>query len=373
MEKASCCEFDPPQVRASDREIPVELAQLCLRCMMLRPEDRLGSAAEFIREISSYLSGSSKRTESIAITDAIRHTTPDPSLGYKGFAEALAQLANARGLWDQNEEVTPQMDIVLRQYARMALTNGDLSLAAAQISLISNAETRESLQTIVDEEETAVARQKRAATYFQYSSIVLLVVLLFIGFSNRGVEGSVTRLGVELARLIELEGNFRRLDESMTMSALMATASGEPSWVARHMVLAEQFDAALHEMADRQVRAGIEYPLDSIRKLDEQMSEIEGSAFKLVGENKQSEARALLDGPEYHESKQQLNAEIGRLFLNTQQAVTKLIEREERVRRNSGNAVLGVVFLTALLWAYQIGLAHRLTSIRDRALRAIER
>jgi len=373
MEKASDCEFDPPQVRASDREIPVELGQLCLRCMMKRPEDRLGSATHFIREISSYLSGSSKRTESTAITDAMRGATIDPSLGYKGFAEALAQLANARGLWDQNDEVTPQMDIILKQYSRMALAHRDLSLAAAQISLISNDETRESLQAILAEEETAVARQKRAASYFQYSSIVLLVVLLFIGFSNRGVEGSVSRLGEELARLIELEGNLRRLDESMTMSAMMAVATGESTWAERHAGFAEQFNAALYEMANRRTRAGIAYPLESIRALDETMTKFERRAFELAAEDKSAEARELLDTAEYHTAKQEFNAEVGHLFLNTQQAVTNLIEREEKVRRNSGNAVLGVVFLTALLWAYQIGLAHQLTKIRDHALRAIER
>jgi len=373
MDRASVCDFVPPQVRVNDREIPLELAQLCLRCMMPKPEDRLGSASEFIREITNYLSGSSKRSESVAITDSVHRTIADPSLGYKDFAEALAQLANARGLWDQNERVIPQMDYVRERYARMALKEGDLSLAAAQTALISNEKVRETLTQLQGKEEKAASHKRRAALYFQYSSIILLIVLLFIGFSHRGFGGSVTRLGEELARLIELGGNVRRLDESMTLSAMMAATTGEPQWAERHAELAEQFDAALHEIGARHARANVSYALDNLMALKIGLIDQERQALDLVAKGSLAEARAILNAKEYQDTKQGLNVEVGRLFLNTQQAVTDLIDREEAVRRTSGNALIGVVGLVTLLWMYQVGLAHRVARIRDRALQAIER
>lgn len=368
MDRASRCEFDPPQVRSSDREIPLELSQLCLRCMMSRPEDRLGSAKEFIAEISSYLSGSSKRTESIAITNRIRETANNPEYGYKDLAEIIAQLANARGLWRENDEVAVQLDLVRERYARMALSNGDLSLAAAQIALISNSEKRKLLEGAHREDEAAVNRQKRAGVYFQYSSIVLLIALLFIGVGYRGVEGSVTRLGEELARLIELEGNLRRLTESMSMSALMATATAEKEWAVRHLELSEQFEAALHEVADRQHRARISFPLAQVGELSSALLATERRAFDLVESGQLTEARAVLGTPEYNRTRQLLTAEVGHLSLNTQGEVTRLIEREERVRRVSGNAIVGVVVLITLLWVYQIGLERRLRKVRQLAM-----
>lgn len=102
--------------------------------------------------------------------------------------------------------------------------------------------------------------------------------------------------------LQELSGRIRYLDEVLTSSALLATATGKPAWEDRYNTHVTQLDAALQAAVRLAPEAG-----DSLARVDAantKLVAIESEAFELVHRGKAAEASLLLNGSQYQELKQ---------------------------------------------------------------------
>jgi PAS domain S-box-containing protein len=104
-------------------------------------------------------------------------------------------------------------------------------------------------------------------------------------------------VSVEVARI-------RHLDEVLTMSARMAAATGEQSWIDRY----RQFEPELGALiAEAKLLTPVIKGLDgasATEMANEALVEMEATSFELVRQGRKEEALALLTGPEYERQKQ---------------------------------------------------------------------
>jgi rsbT co-antagonist protein RsbR len=134
--------------------------------------------------------------------------------------------------------------------------------------------------------------------------LVTVAACTWLSFSGYRAYLTVENSHRRLARHEHLHGEILRLDEALTMSATMATASGEPRWEDRYQRLAPELDAAITEAKGL---APIERAFAAAAQADAanvKLVNMETRAFALVRAGDLRAARALLDGPEYRQQKE---------------------------------------------------------------------
>jgi CHASE3 domain sensor protein len=102
--------------------------------------------------------------------------------------------------------------------------------------------------------------------------------------------------------LQELSGRIRYLDEVLTSSALLASATGDPSWKDRYDAHIPQLDAALLEAVRLAPEAGLR--LTDVEAANAELVAMETAAFERGQSAKPKAAWQLLNGARYRASKQ---------------------------------------------------------------------
>jgi serine/threonine protein kinase len=133
MIKASRGEVTPPHQAAPDGlVIPLDLEALCMKALEKEPENRVPSATEFIKGLQDYLTGSSKRRESLAtLAEAEARLKAGPD-DYRTYSEVLGAISRAEALWSGNPSVGALRDRTYAAHARKALRMNDLAVARMQ-------------------------------------------------------------------------------------------------------------------------------------------------------------------------------------------------------------------------------------------------
>ena len=101
-------------------------------------------------------------------------------------------------------------------------------------------------------------------------------------------------------RVVELCGTIASLNASLTMSAQIAAATGEPRWTDRYDETAPQLDAAIEEaigLATPEVRAAF---TSTTGEAHHDLVNMERRAFALAESGDLNAARALMNGPEFN-------------------------------------------------------------------------
>ena len=105
-------------------------------------------------------------------------------------------------------------------------------------------------------------------------------------------------------RSMELKQTILHLHEVLTMSARMATSTGDPRWEQRYESfqpqLADAIEEALSVLPDLYQVAGVQFTADANAKL----VDMERQAFELVRDGRSTEARDLLFGQQYEKQSQ---------------------------------------------------------------------
>jgi len=142
MFRASMGEIEPPRRRAPDRDIPVELEEICLRTMRREPSERTPTALAFIDEIRGYLTGAGKRRESRALTEQVAFRLEEKAPDYTNLSACDSMLLRAIGLWPENESAKRLRQKILAMFVEAAMDNQDLTLARIQAGHIEDEEER---------------------------------------------------------------------------------------------------------------------------------------------------------------------------------------------------------------------------------------
>lgn len=116
-------------------------------------------------------------------------------------------------------------------------------------------------------------------------------------------------------RIIELTGIIRYLDESLTMSACMAAATGDLEWEKRYRSLEPQLDAAIKECVTLMPDPKIKEAVSQTDAANIKLVAMENEAFELVREGKREIALGLLLSSEYRDQKRIYSEGMTRSFI----------------------------------------------------------
>ncbi len=220
-------------------------------------------------------------------------------------------------------------------------------------------------------------RNGRRFPVFALGIALVLEVSVFSYFVSH-VMGSLHYVKVvakRSMRIEELRGAIMRLDEVLTMSARMATATatGGRTWEIRYNENAPLLDAAIKEASVLVPDAALDEAVGHTEAANVKLVEMETRSFGLVRAGKRGEARKLLFGPEYHRQKEIYAAGMAR-FVALLKANLEATQQHEQRRAiiSLGVAGAGLVLLLAM-WGFVLVSLHRwgqtvMKSVREREL-----
>lgn len=261
LKRAIQCRITPPREAAPQREIPPDLADLCMRALERDPKDRIPAVSQFIQELRDLTTGARQRRESRTLAERVEgHLAEATDSDYRILTECEVLLDRAKGLWFDNPAIHPLRMRLLSRYARAAMDNNDLVLARRLILRMDESEEQqelnaelsalETLGTMEKAELETLERERRSTEIDLRSvrgelagarSVALQAVEAAIAFAELALRhGGAALDGQGGARITEvLEG------------VLPAEAAQHPELMARGRRLAEQWAAAAAAPATR--------------------------------------------------------------------------------------------------------------------------
>ena len=133
------------------------------------------------------------------------------------------------------------------------------------------------------------------------STMLLLGWLVWSSVSAQ--QSAITAMGRGI-QTAQVSGTIRRLDEVLTMSAMMAAATGDKKWSERYDAAAPELDAAISDalkLATPEIRAKVN---ESTGEANKRLVELEGQAFEKTKTHDLAGAMAILTDSEYTKQKQ---------------------------------------------------------------------
>jgi serine/threonine protein kinase/Tfp pilus assembly protein PilF len=199
MERAAAGKVDLPEVRAPNRDIPAELSDLAMRALAKEPAERVPSAEAFLQLLQDYLSGASKRRESLALAqeaesdlEALLAEAPGlkaPEL-YIRHGDIAEKLGRASRLWPNNPDATETDARNLAARVVVEIDQGDLLLAQVHLSRLKRAAARgffDAEETRALEEYFANALHARAMAKIWRRAFFVAACAFFLATLGFGV------------------------------------------------------------------------------------------------------------------------------------------------------------------------------------------
>jgi len=213
--KAKLGDPRPPREAAGKREVCPELADLAMEAMRPNPEERVPSAKAFVERLEDYLTGATRRRQSVAITKAVGERLAEGPLAYCDYSECLAELSKASALWEANPDIVPLRSSASASFAEAAIANRDLVLARTMADTVESEELRTQTAARVDEAEERFRRRERQRRTALTAVRVLLVVvgaLMVLGYLKVSHQRGIAEAERDRARLAGEEALKARED-----------------------------------------------------------------------------------------------------------------------------------------------------------------
>lgn len=151
--------------------------------------------------------------------------------------------------------------------------------------------------------------QRRGRRSLGSVSLVLGALVAFVGLSHLGWAGVETRGELRLAtqralKVVELRGVIAHLDEWLTMSARMASVTGDARWIARYEDAEPRLNAAITEAVNLATPTAAAELARTTDEANQRLIEMEHASFALVAAGDRAGAASLLDSQRYADFKQ---------------------------------------------------------------------
>lgn len=219
--------IQPPSERAPDRDIPPELEALCLEALVADYRQRTLTAPQFAARISDYLSGTSRRRESIALWEkahaefksiTTRSHAEDDYLRHQAVGDDAVR---ALLIWPENAEARDLVQNNLAALTRLEIAQGDLGVARVHIRELARlAQPQDSTVNKLRAELDQADRARQAARrqrQMLVASVAVLGLLLLTAFGFATFQRQQSKLAEERAheqaRLRELFEQAKNLRE----------------------------------------------------------------------------------------------------------------------------------------------------------------
>ncbi len=131
------------------------------------------------------------------------------------------------------------------------------------------------------------------------TTAILCVLLAWLGWTGKNMRDEMRVAAQKAVRVAELRGTIAYLDEWLTMSAQMASVTGDHRWAERYDEGAPKLDAAIDEaanLATPEVRAALAYTTNEAHR---DLVTMERRALALAAAGDLATGQALLNGPEF--------------------------------------------------------------------------
>jgi serine/threonine protein kinase len=189
MKRAAIGDVIPPHQRNPDRDIPGDLEFICLEALAKVPEDRTESAQAFIENLQDYLSGTGNRDEADSLLDAADDMVEPSGLkySYSHLSEAMAKIERAKVLWPDHPRMVRVRNEVLEVYARLAMDQGDLTLAKLQLEQMQDTPAKQGLAErleLLEKQKEDNERLRRVTTTATFGLLFLVIVGALISRNN---------------------------------------------------------------------------------------------------------------------------------------------------------------------------------------------
>ncbi len=162
-----------------------------------------------------------------------------------------------------------------------------------------------------------------------------------------------------LIRLQQLRGTILHLDEVLTMSAHMATQTGNPKWRQRYVENEELLLAAINEAVENAPGLESGAAAEETDAANAALVQMEQESFALVDAGQLSDAQALLNNPDYRQQKEIYRSAMER-FDEHLEFVT--IEANRANTRRAGFKVAATCFTVialGVIWIWILVLTRR--------------
>jgi hypothetical protein len=175
-------------------------------------------------------------------------------------------------------------------------------------------------------------------------------------------------------RLAELRGVILRLDETLTMSARLAAATGDLAWEERYRDHELPLDAAIKEALLLAPGEPGEKAASKIDQANIALIDLENQSFDLVRQGKKDLALSLLSGAEYEKEKKNYSEGLRELELFLDREASSRLSAARQRGLWSFAGALTVVILFAVFFLFvltRLDRSERLLRDRNRHLQLI--
>lgn len=162
------------------RHLPEGLAALCTKALNPSRFERVPSAEEFVAGLQDHLSGALQRSESMAIARAMAGRLERAKGDYHELNECITGLTRSLALWPRNPEAAALRESAFEDYARGAITHGDLALAQMQAGQLDDARRRDGLLGEISRAQEAIQHREKTRR-FAFVAVGALLVVIAVG------------------------------------------------------------------------------------------------------------------------------------------------------------------------------------------------
>ncbi len=172
-------------------DTPKILKELIERCLATKPENRPESVLEIKAVLMDYLTGASRREESIRIISNLEDK--GELKDYQELSEATKKLSQAINLWPDNPDAAPFRDKLLVNFIRVANEEKDFLISKLQAGRLSDLNLAEQMTKETEEAEEKAAEEiphpplltKGRVAMLAVTYLVIVVVLALTNVAAR--------------------------------------------------------------------------------------------------------------------------------------------------------------------------------------------
>jgi signal transduction histidine kinase/DNA-binding response OmpR family regulator len=190
------------------------------------------------------------------------------------------------------------------------------------------------VRTGVEESSMTAESTKDFRSVSPVSGVVLAAILTTVvsvvlgGLAYDGLRFA-QRMKDENVRFEELRTSILLVDEILTMSAQMASSTGDPKWERRYQEFVPQLDAAIAEWMRFAPGQHVAREVEEINAANVALVAMETEAFDLVRQGRRPQAGALLSSAEYDRQKRRYSTNLEAAMTGLKDALEAGLERRQ--------------------------------------------
>ena len=180
--------------------------------------------------------------------------------------------------------------------------------------------------------------------------LLSLMIVFWMGWVIYDVSRFTEQTKTKFLPLERLHGEILQYDEILTMSARMATSTGEKSWIERYLHYEPLLDGAIKKVIDLSQNNNMVDAVQETNDANAKLVEMEHRSFDLLKEGRTEEANTLLSSEIYSQQKIIYARGMGNLLNQLNKIIENRIVDQRYKNTLSIAGIFALLFMTFLTW-----------------------